>query len=60
MLARLLTFNNVLVTSHQAFFTKEALKNIGETTLNNIKEYFDSGKLTNGICYQCNLSTGAK
>lgn len=34
-LSRLLTFPNVLVTSHQAFFTKEATKSIAETTLNN-------------------------
>jgi D-lactate dehydrogenase len=33
--ARLLTFPNVLVTGHQAFFTKEALHNIVETTLSN-------------------------
>uniref|UniRef100_UPI0025EED7CA 2-hydroxyacid dehydrogenase n=1 Tax=uncultured Parabacteroides sp. TaxID=512312 RepID=UPI0025EED7CA len=33
VLARLLSFNNVIVTSHQAFFTKEAMHNIAETTL---------------------------
>lgn len=33
---RLLTFPNVLVTSHQAFFTREALAHIAETTLANI------------------------
>ena len=32
-LARLLSFNNVIVTSHQAFFTKEAMANIAHTTL---------------------------
>lgn len=37
VLARLLSFNNVIVTSHQAFFTKEALHNIAETTLQNIE-----------------------
>ena len=31
-LARLLSFNNVIVTSHQAFFTKEAMTNIAHTT----------------------------
>ena len=36
ILARLLTFNNVIVTSHQAYFTKEALNEIAETTLENI------------------------
>lgn len=38
VLARLLSFNNVIVTSHQAFFTKEALHNIAETTLQNIED----------------------
>ncbi len=53
VLARLLTFNNVLVTSHQAFFTQEALANIAQTTLQNIKDYFDGKPLVNEICYQC-------
>jgi D-lactate dehydrogenase len=35
---RLLTFPNVLVTGHQAFFTEEALKAIAETTMTNITE----------------------
>jgi D-lactate dehydrogenase len=33
--ARLLTFPNVLITGHQGFFTREALRNIAETTLAN-------------------------
>ena len=37
-LSRLLTFPNVLITSHQAFFTSEALKAIAETTLNNLAD----------------------
>ncbi len=53
-LARLLTFPNVLVTSHQAFFTREALTNIAATTLQNLKAYFDGAPLDNEICYQCN------
>jgi D-lactate dehydrogenase len=52
-LARLLTFPNVIITSHQAFFTKEALSNISFTTFNNIKEYFEEDRLTNEICYKC-------
>ncbi|HBB33787.1 MAG TPA: hydroxyacid dehydrogenase [Cyanobacteria bacterium UBA8803] len=36
---RLLTFPNVLITGHQAFFTEDALKNIAETTLSNIKDF---------------------
>jgi D-lactate dehydrogenase len=52
-LARLMTFPNVLVTSHQAFFTREALTNIANTTLNNIVSYFDKGELVNEVCYHC-------
>lgn len=37
--ARLLTFPNVLITGHQAFFTQEALRSIAETTLSNISDY---------------------
>ena len=33
---RLLTFPNVIITGHQAFFTEDALNNIAETTLSNI------------------------
>ncbi len=53
-LARLLTFPNVLVTSHQAFFTNEALTNIASTTLNNLRAYFQNKPLENEICYRCN------
>nr|WP_232106744.1 2-hydroxyacid dehydrogenase [Gimesia chilikensis] len=40
VLARLMTFNNVVITSHQAFLTNEALDNIAETTYANIDEFF--------------------
>ena len=53
ILARLLSFPNVIITSHQGFFTKEAIYNIANTTLANIKEYFSDGKLSNEICYKC-------
>ncbi len=49
VLARLLSFNNVIVTSHQAFFTKEALNNISLTTLNNIKDFFTKNELPNEV-----------
>lgn len=39
VLARLLTFPNVLVTSHQAFLTSDALDNIAETTIGNIRAF---------------------
>ncbi|MEX2501891.1 MAG: 2-hydroxyacid dehydrogenase [Trueperaceae bacterium] len=35
--SRLLTFPNVLITGHQGFFTEEALRNIAETTLANVR-----------------------
>ena len=36
VLQRLLTFPNVLITGHQAYFTRNALANIAETTLDSI------------------------
>lgn len=60
MLARLLMFPNVFLTSHQGFFTKEALHNIAVTTLNNFKEFFNGGYLENEICYQCENSCRKK
>lgn len=39
LLAQLLAFSNVVITSHQAFFTREALANIATTTLANIEEF---------------------
>lgn len=49
MLARLLTFPNVLITSHQGFLTHEALGNIAETTLKNITEFEAGSKLSNEV-----------
>ncbi len=48
VLARLMSFNNVVVTSHQAFLTDEALSNIADTTLENFVE-FDAGKRGAGM-----------
>ena len=48
VLARLLSFNNVIVTSHQAFF-KEALHNIAETTLQNIEDFRCHRPLVNEV-----------
>ena len=39
VLARLLTFPNVIITAHQAFLTREALSAIAETTLSNIADW---------------------
>lgn len=52
LLARLLGLNNVLVTSHQAFLTHEALDNIAETTLDNVGEWLQGrrgAELTNRV-----------
>lgn len=49
VLARLLSFNNVIVTSHQAFFTREALANIALTTLQNVKDFTTGKALENEV-----------
>lgn len=54
LLSRLISMPNVIVTSHQAFLTEEALGNIAETTVNNIRSYFDNdGACDNELCYRC-------
>ncbi len=54
LLARLISMPNVIVTSHQAFLTEEALNNIAETTVNNILSYFNNdGICDNELCYRC-------
>lgn len=45
--ARLLTFPNVLITGHQAFFTETALRQITETTLSNLDQLEDSEECDN-------------
>jgi D-lactate dehydrogenase len=47
--ARLLTFPNVVVTGHQAFFTRNALQKIAETTLANITEFQQDGSCANEV-----------
>jgi D-lactate dehydrogenase len=49
VLARLLTFPNVLVTSHQAFLTREALQNIAMITLQNISDFENGRTLMNEV-----------
>ena len=48
-LSLLLTMPNVIVTSHQAFLTKEALSNIARTTIENIVSFFNEGYCKNAI-----------
>lgn len=50
-LARLITMPNVIVTSHQAFLTQEALSNIAEVTVKNIVDFFTTGECENKVCY---------
>lgn len=46
---RLQTFPNVLITAHQAFFTKEAVDNIARVTLENIREFLRTGTSANRV-----------
>ncbi|HVF85597.1 MAG TPA: 2-hydroxyacid dehydrogenase [Abditibacteriaceae bacterium] len=49
VLLRLLSFPNVVVTGHQAFFTREALENIAGTTIGNLSEWQESGACKNAV-----------
>lgn len=53
VLARLISMPNVIVTSHQAFLTNEALANIADTTSQNILAFINEKKYLNEVCYQC-------
>ena len=55
LLALLVSRPNVVLTSHQAFLTEEALQNIAQTTLTNLDEFFSGGNLNNEVCYRCDL-----
>ena len=59
-LARLISMPNVIVTSHQAFLTEEALNNIAETTVKNILEFFENGYCENELCYRCGNTESCK
>lgn len=53
-LVRLIAMPNVLVTSHQAFLTGEALDNIASTTVDNLKKFFAGcGNSDTEVCYGC-------
>ena len=52
-LARLLSMPNVLITSHQAYLTEDALDNIAQVTTQNISDFFEGRELKNEICYHC-------
>ena len=59
-LARLISMPNVIVTSHQAFLTDEALSNIAETTVNNIVGFLETEQCPNEICYRCGRTEDCK
>ena len=52
VLARLISMPNVIVTSHQAFLTEEALSNIAETTVSNLIKINNTGKCENELCWR--------
>ena len=59
-LARLISMPNVIVTSHQAFLTEEALSNIAETTVQNIVDIFERGQCPNELCYRAGSTEDCK
>ena len=60
-LRNLIAMPNVLITSHQAFLTEEALRNIADTTTQNIVGYFNGTESSpNEICYHCSNVNNCK
>lgn len=53
ILSLLISLPNVIITSHQGYFTQEALEQIAITTLDNINDYFTGNSLKNEVCYKC-------
>lgn len=53
VLSILVNMPNVILTSHQAFLTEEALGNIAEITLSNLESFFKDGTVNNEVCYLC-------
>lgn len=51
-LARLISMPNVIVTSHQAFLTEDALENIAQITLENLRGFFETGQCENELCHK--------
>lgn len=60
VLARLISMPNVIVTSHQAFLTEEALDNIADTTVRNLYEFFETNHCPNELCYRCDRTEDCK
>jgi D-lactate dehydrogenase len=60
VLARLISMPNVIVTSHQAFLTEEALENIAKTTVKNINDIANKGSSENELCYKRGITEDCK
>jgi len=60
VLARLISMPNVIVTSHQAFLTEEALSNIAQTTVSNIYDVLIRNQCPNELCYRCGSAEDCK
>ena len=52
-LSLLMSRPNTIITSHQGFFTREAMQKIAEITLQNLDDFFEGRKLQNEVCYRC-------
>lgn len=59
-LARLISMPNVIVTSHQAFLTEEALENIARTTIHNLMDFFEDNQCPNELCFRGNSAEDCK
>ena len=60
VLARLISMPNVIVTSHQAFLTEEALENSAKTTVKNINDIANKGGSENELCYRRGITEDCK
>ncbi len=60
VLARLISMPNVIVTSHQAFLTEEALRGIAETTVKNLVDFARDGQCPNELCYRAGSTEDCK
>lgn len=53
VLSILVNLPNVILTSHQAFLTEEALANIAQVTISNLDNFFNKNEVTNEVCWMC-------
>lgn len=53
ILSLLITLPNVIITSHQGYFTDDALEQIAITTMKNIDDFFNYKIFSNEVCYRC-------